>query len=229
MADGGLCRCGRGSLYEVLQVSPWCEPDVLTAAYRALARTRHPDLNHAVDAEEQMRRLNHAYHLLSDPVRRARYDEELALEAARPVVARPAPPPASSAPYQYAATERASPFTGASPSVRQERRSGQERRTGPDRAAPEPPPPFRASYGASFGEPRGEAVLGRSALYVSIILVTAILALVVWLVLDQFADRSTIPNRVVPPPRQQEDRWRPGAQTPWGFEWPAAADRPGLS
>src|SRR5919107_1320808 len=100
MREGLACRCGRGTLYDVLQVSPWCEPEVIQAAYRALARTRHPDVNRDADAEEQMRRLNVAYQTLSDPERRARYDEELALEAARPIVtARPSSPsaPGSSA------------------------------------------------------------------------------------------------------------------------------------
>src|SRR3954447_2318959 len=93
MRDTGICRCGRGTLYDVLQVSPWCEPEVIQAAYRALARTRHPDVNRDPDAEDQMRRLNVAYQTLSDPTRRMRYDEELALEAARPISARPAPAP----------------------------------------------------------------------------------------------------------------------------------------
>src|SRR3954468_15700265 len=88
MRDTGICRCGRGTLYDVLQVSPWCEPEVLQAAYRALARTRHPDVNRVPDAEDQMRRLNAAYQVLSDPTRRARYDEELMLEAARPTPGR---------------------------------------------------------------------------------------------------------------------------------------------
>src|SRR4051812_11194087 len=89
MRDTGICRCGRGTLYDVLQVSPWCEPEVIQAAFRALARTRHPDVNRDPDAEDQMRRLNVAYQTLSDPGRRARYDEELALEAAQ--AARPTP------------------------------------------------------------------------------------------------------------------------------------------
>src|SRR5215212_4341025 len=93
MREGLACRCGRGTLYDVLQVSPWCEQEVILAAYRALARTRHPDVNRSADAEEQMRRLNIAYQTLSDPARRVRYDEELALEVARPVVARPTPAP----------------------------------------------------------------------------------------------------------------------------------------
>src|SRR3954470_16235915 len=91
MRETTVCRCGRGTLYDVLQVSPWCEPEVIQAAYRALARSRHPDVNHDPDAEDQMRRLNVAYQTLSDPSRRMRYDEELTLEAARPVGGRPAP------------------------------------------------------------------------------------------------------------------------------------------
>src|SRR5215211_5806124 len=97
MREGLACRCGRGTLYDVLQVSPWCEPDVIQAAYRALARTRHPDVNRDPDAEDQMRRLNVAYQILSNPARRVRYDEELALEAGRPApgrtVTRTADPP----------------------------------------------------------------------------------------------------------------------------------------
>src|SRR5918994_140024 len=98
MRETTVCRCGRGTLYDVLQVSPWCEPEVIQAAYRALARTRHPDVNRDPDAEEQMRRLNVAYQTLSDPARRMRYDEELALEVARPVAVRPAPAPVVPAP-----------------------------------------------------------------------------------------------------------------------------------
>src|SRR3954463_10743501 len=98
MRDTGICRCGRGTLYDVLQVSPWCEQEVILAAYRALARSRHPDINRSADAEEQMRRLNIAYQTLSDPSRRMRYDEELAVEVARPVPPRPAPAPFDAVP-----------------------------------------------------------------------------------------------------------------------------------
>src|SRR3954471_25033028 len=82
MAESWICRCSRGTLYDVLQVSPWCEPEVIQAAYRALARSRHPDCTRDLDAETQMRRLTAPRHGLSDPLRRARYDEELAREAA---------------------------------------------------------------------------------------------------------------------------------------------------
>src|SRR5258708_3863538 len=64
----------RVNLYEVLQVSPRAGQEVIQAAYRALARTYHPDVNDAPDAARQMRQLNAAYGVLSDPERRARYD-----------------------------------------------------------------------------------------------------------------------------------------------------------
>src|SRR5258708_4224886 len=64
----------RLNLYEVLQVSTNACPEVVQAAYRALARAYHPDVNPSSDAARQMRQLNAAYSVLSDPERRARYD-----------------------------------------------------------------------------------------------------------------------------------------------------------
>jgi DnaJ-domain-containing protein 1 len=64
----------RINLYEVLQVSATACPEVVQAAYRALARSYHPDVNPSEDAARQMRQLNAAYGVLSDPARRARYD-----------------------------------------------------------------------------------------------------------------------------------------------------------
>jgi hypothetical protein len=69
------------SLYEVLQVSPRADPEVVHAAYRVLARIHHPDLNPAPDAARFMRRLNAAYEVLRDPERRARYDASRARSA----------------------------------------------------------------------------------------------------------------------------------------------------
>ena len=62
------------SLYEILQVSSKASPEVIQAAYRVLARTYHPDVSTASDAEERTRRLNAAHAILSDPGRRAVYD-----------------------------------------------------------------------------------------------------------------------------------------------------------
>lgn len=52
--------------YEVLQVSPRAEPEVIAAAYKALARKYHPD--HHPDkamAQERMARINEAWEVLS--------------------------------------------------------------------------------------------------------------------------------------------------------------------
>jgi DnaJ domain len=70
-------RSGRHTLYDVLQISPHADEAVLQAAYRALARANHPDLNADASAAERMRELNEAYDLLSDPRRRAVYDLSL--------------------------------------------------------------------------------------------------------------------------------------------------------
>jgi DnaJ domain len=64
----------RVNLYEVLQVSSNACPEVVQAAYRALARSYHPDVNPSPEAARQMKQLNAAYSVLSDPTRRARYD-----------------------------------------------------------------------------------------------------------------------------------------------------------
>jgi hypothetical protein len=67
-------RDRRINLYEVLQVSAKASPEVVQAAYRALARAHHPDVNPSPDAARLMKQLNAAYGVLSDPARRARYD-----------------------------------------------------------------------------------------------------------------------------------------------------------
>jgi curved DNA-binding protein CbpA len=61
-------------LYEVLQVHPRAEAEVIRAAYRTLARKYHPD--HGGDAA-RMIALNDAWDVLGDPVRRASYDATL--------------------------------------------------------------------------------------------------------------------------------------------------------
>jgi DnaJ-like protein len=66
------------NLYEVLQVSAKASPEVVHAAYRALAREYHPDVNNTPQAARMMRQLNAAYRVLSDPQRRAKYDAQRA-------------------------------------------------------------------------------------------------------------------------------------------------------
>jgi hypothetical protein len=64
------------NLYELLEVSPRASREVIQAAYRALVRHYHPDVNDTGDASTQIRRLNAAYYVLGDPERRAHYDLE---------------------------------------------------------------------------------------------------------------------------------------------------------
>jgi curved DNA-binding protein CbpA len=69
-------RTGR-SLYEILQVDPRAEPEVLEAAFRRLARKYHPDVSTSGDSVERMKELNGAYEVLRDPGKRADYDRAL--------------------------------------------------------------------------------------------------------------------------------------------------------
>lgn len=59
--------------YELLQVSPNADPDLIHRVYRLLAQRVHPD-NRDTGNPEQFRRLHEAYAVLSDPAQRARYD-----------------------------------------------------------------------------------------------------------------------------------------------------------
>jgi hypothetical protein len=182
MRDTGICRCGRGTLYDVLQVSPWCEPEVIQAAYRALARTRHPDVNRDPDAEDQMRRLNVAYQTLSDPARRTRYDEELTLEAARPIGIRPAP----------AAVDPAASWTPPPPTPIRPRPTAAPSANG---VASGPAVTPASAYQPTIFDAGGNMLLPRSAIYVSLVMVTVILALVAWLILDAMAQRPSVAPR----------------------------------
>lgn len=62
--------------YELLGVSPSADAEVIKAAFRVKMRKAHPDTNPNVDPELSVR-LNAAYDVLSDPVRRREYDETL--------------------------------------------------------------------------------------------------------------------------------------------------------
>lgn len=63
-------------LYQVLQVDPRAEPEVVEAAYRRLARKYHPDVSDLADRGQRMKDLNAAYEVLHDPARRSAYDRE---------------------------------------------------------------------------------------------------------------------------------------------------------
>jgi curved DNA-binding protein CbpA len=62
--------------YHILQVDPEAEPEIVTAAFRVLARRLHPDRDLTGVHEYRMAELNRAYSVLRDPVQRRQYDAE---------------------------------------------------------------------------------------------------------------------------------------------------------
>jgi curved DNA-binding protein len=61
--------------YDVLGVPRDASQEQLQQAYRRLARRLHPDVDRSPGAEERFKEVNDAYHTLSDPQARARYDQ----------------------------------------------------------------------------------------------------------------------------------------------------------
>ncbi len=59
--------------YELLQISPNADPDMVHRVYRLLAQRFHPDNAETGDAA-RFRQVHEAYTILSDPEERAQYD-----------------------------------------------------------------------------------------------------------------------------------------------------------
>lgn len=63
------------TLYDVLEISQHASPEVIAGAWRSLCKLHHPDIVRG--HEKQMKRINEAYEVLSDPRKRQAYDQHL--------------------------------------------------------------------------------------------------------------------------------------------------------
>ncbi len=88
-------RPGAVTAYQVLQVDPGAELDVIEAAFKRLALRYHPDRSTDPLAADRMRELIEARDLVSDPIRRRGYDASLGIS--RPSGPRTPGPPRTAA------------------------------------------------------------------------------------------------------------------------------------
>lgn len=70
----GAKKMAERDYYEVLGVPRSATQEEVRAAYRKLARTLHPDVNKATDAQEKFAEVQAAYDVLGEPEKRAQYD-----------------------------------------------------------------------------------------------------------------------------------------------------------
>ncbi len=116
--------------YKVLQVDSDAEPEVIEAAYRALSKKYHPDINSAADAMTRMSQINSAYMVLNDPSKRRNYNSLRNTDsksAASPVSSNPT----TNSGYWSPANQ---PTTGGATSAQNVPKPGPS-------VAPKPPPP----------------------------------------------------------------------------------------
>ncbi len=64
--------------YQILQVDPDADTEIISVVYRRLAQRYHPDRDPSPVARTKMLELNQAWEALQDPSRRAAYDADLA-------------------------------------------------------------------------------------------------------------------------------------------------------
>ncbi len=71
-------------MYEILGISQKASHESLRLAYRELARKHHPDVDDDPKAHERMAKINAAFEILIDPVRRLEYDKSLSTDVDEP-------------------------------------------------------------------------------------------------------------------------------------------------
>ncbi|TMC41059.1 MAG: hypothetical protein E6J25_10180 [Chloroflexi bacterium] len=83
--------------YQTIGVARTATEKEIKSAYRRLARQYHPDVNKDAKSTERFKLINEAYEVLSDPKKRAKYDQcglganrtRAGVRSAVPVAARP--------------------------------------------------------------------------------------------------------------------------------------------
>jgi len=73
--SGGKPMATKRDYYEVLGLEKGASDDEIKKAYRRLSKKYHPDINKEADAEEKFKEVSEAYEVLSDPQKRAAYDQ----------------------------------------------------------------------------------------------------------------------------------------------------------
>ena len=66
--------------YKILQIDKDASPEIIKVAYKLLVKKNHPDLKEGEDkknAEEKIKEINEAYDVLSNPTKKAEYDQTL--------------------------------------------------------------------------------------------------------------------------------------------------------
>jgi len=66
---------GKRDYYEILGIAKGAGEQEIKKAYRKLSKTYHPDINKESKAEEKFKEISEAYEILSDPQKRAAYDQ----------------------------------------------------------------------------------------------------------------------------------------------------------
>jgi DnaJ-class molecular chaperone len=61
--------------YQTLELEKGATADQIKKAYRKLALKWHPDKNKSAEAEKRFKEINQAYEILSDPTKKAQYDQ----------------------------------------------------------------------------------------------------------------------------------------------------------